>query len=295
MTKRFCSVIVFFVLLTLGVNAQNVMAPIKARLDGVDARVGVAVIAPDGEMAVLNNQHRFPLMSVMKLHQAVAVLDSVGRSGLLSLDTPVRITADMLLKDTWSPMRDSFPDGTVMPLAEVLRYSLQHSDNNACDILFDLFGTPVQMDSVLRSKGLDGFKIAYTEDDMHRDVNRSYDNCSTPLGVAQLIDRLLKWELLGVDETMFLVKTLAGCSTGNARIGGASLPAGTTIGHKTGTGDRNSRGKIIGVNDAGFVKVPGEAPYTLVVLVQDSGLSMAETERLIADISTIVYRYYMEK
>lgn len=291
--KRISVAMAIVTLWIVGANAQSVMDPIKARLDGVDARVGVAVIAPDGEVAALNNQHRFPLMSVMKLYQAVAVLDSVERSATVSLDTPVRITPDMLHKDTWSPMRDSFPGGTVMPLAEVLRYSLQQSDNNACDILFDLFGSPARMDSVLRGKGLDHFAITHSEDEMHRDVTLSYANSATPFSVAELIDRLLRWELLGVDETIFLVKTLSGCATGTTRIGGAPFPAGTTVGHKTGTGDKNSRGKIIGVNDAAFIKVPGKAPYILVMLVEDSSLSFPDTEQLIADISTIVYRYYL--
>lgn len=128
---------------------------------------------------------------------------------------------------------------------------------------------------------------------MHRDVTLSYANSATPFSVAELIDRLLRWELLGVDETIFLVKTLSGCATGTTRIGGAPFPAGTTVGHKTGTGDKNSRGKIIGVNDAAFIKVPGKAPYILVMLVEDSSLSFPDTEQLIADISTIVYRYYL--
>ena len=63
------------------------------------------------------------------------------------------------------------------------------------------------------------------------------------------------------------------------------------MGHKTGTGDRNAQGRIIGLNDVGFVVLPGGRRYTIAVLVRDSAESDEATARIIADVSEAVYRY----
>ena len=65
---------------------------------------------------------------------------------------------------------------------------------------------------------------------------------------------------------------------------------GARIGHKTGTGDRNAEGELIGVNDAGFVILPDGRHYTVVVFVKDIPGSLERASQIIADISDIVYR-----
>lgn len=63
------------------------------------------------------------------------------------------------------------------------------------------------------------------------------------------------------------------------------------IGHKTGTGDRNSQGRIIGINDVGYVHLPDGRRYTVAVFVADSAEDAPATARMIADLSAIIYRH----
>ena len=80
------------------------------------------------------------------------------------------------------------------------------------------------------------------------------------------------------------------CQTGKDRL---PLPLKGTkaiIGHKTGTGDRNNKGQIIGMNDVGFVYLPDGQRYTIAVFIKDSEESDVETARIIADISEKVYQ-----
>lgn len=64
---------------------------IRALADSVRATVGVAVVFDDGDTLVVNGSRPYPMLSVFKFHQALAVLDSLARGGLpLATRIPVR-------------------------------------------------------------------------------------------------------------------------------------------------------------------------------------------------------------
>lgn len=63
------------------------------------------------------------------------------------------------------------------------------------------------------------------------------------------------------------------------------------IGHKTGTGDRNVKGEIIGINDAGFVILPNGKHYVIAALIKNYPGPMQDAENLIAKISAAVYDF----
>lgn len=267
----------------------NLKTQLQKIIAGADARVGVAVIA-DGDTLTVNGSPDYPLMSVMKLHQAVAVARILEERGL-PLTTTVHIYVQDLKAGTWSPLRDARPGGGFdMSVAELLRYTLQQSDNNACDILFDRFAAPEHVDSIIRSMGFRDFRIAATEDEMHRDLKKCRENVSSPLSAADLMDRLASGTLpLGKEHADFIRSTLLECRTGLNRLPLPLEGSGALIGHKTGTSDREADGRWTGINDVGFVLLPDGRSYTLAVFISDSALGMEENEKLIADISGAVY------
>lgn len=262
-------------------------AEIREIIDAADARVGVALIIDGKDTLSVDGGGRYPLMSVMKFHQSVALLRYMDICGT-GLDHELEIDKRDLLPDTWSPLRDEFPEGTVMTVAELLRYTLQMSDNNACDILFDRFLDPHATDSTLRSLGLDGFAIDATEDEMHRDPDRCFDNWTTPLSAAALMDRLAAGTL-PVADAESLKEILLGCRTGEGRLPSPLKGTSARIGHKTGTSDMDENGRWTAVNDVGFVQLPDGRRYSIAVMVKDSGLGFEATEKIIADISAAVY------
>lgn len=285
-----------FLLLALAFTAaapaseeRDLKTQIREIIAGADARVGVAVIA-DGDTLTVNGSPDYPLMSVMKLHQAVAVARILEERGL-PLTTTVHIYVQDLKAGTWSPLRDARPGGGFdMSVAELLRYTLQQSDNNACDILFDRFAAPEHVDSIIRSMGFRDFRIAATEDEMHRDLKKCRENVSSPQSAADLMDRLASGTLpLGKEYADFIRSTLLECRTGLNRLPLPLEGSGALIGHKTGTSDREADGRWTGINDVGFVLLPDGRSYTLAVFISDSALGMEENEKLIADISGAVY------
>lgn len=52
-------------------------------LQGKQAKVGVAVVFEGRETFTYNNPHHYPLMSVFKFHQALAVMDYLDTRQLL--------------------------------------------------------------------------------------------------------------------------------------------------------------------------------------------------------------------
>lgn len=231
------------------------------------------------------------MMSVFKLHQALAVADYCQKNGI-SLDTPVYIRQADLKPDTYSPLRDKYPEGDIsLSIKELLEYTLLLSDNNACDILFAQAGDTKSTDNYIRSLGLRDFSIKVTEDEMHQNESTCYENWSTPLETAKLIELLVTKELFNKESQEFIKRTMISCETGKDRLPLPLMVTNAIIGHKTGTGDRNSKGLLIGTNDVGFVYLPNRQRYTIAVFIKDSEESEKATSEIIADISRIVYQY----
>ena len=256
------------------------------------AQIGIAVIINSKDTITINNDARYPMMSVFKLHQALAVADYCEKKGL-SFDTPIYIRKADLKTDTYSPLRDLYPNGEIsLPIKKLLEYTLHLSDNNACDILFQQTGGTEATDNYIRTNlGMRHFAIKATEDEMHQDKNKCYQNWSTPLETARIIELLLNVPLFDDEYQKFIKTTMMSCETGKDRLARPLQGNKAIIGHKTGTGDRNDKGQIIGMNDVGFVYLPDGQSYTIAVFIKDSEESEAATVRIIADISKTVYRH----
>src|SRR5439155_9034749 len=106
-------------------------------------RVGVAVqLLESGETADLHGDEYFPMHSVYKLPISMAVLQRVDR-GELKFDQLVKVEpSDFVRKGMSSPVRDKYPDGADLTIAELLRYALCESDGSASDVLMKLVGGP---------------------------------------------------------------------------------------------------------------------------------------------------------
>lgn len=293
--KTNCLILLLFILLPTYVLADNrfqeLYANIHQFISQQKAEVGVAIIVDGKDTVTVENNRHYPLMSVFKLHQALAVGDYCTKHHI-SFDTLLTVNKADLLPNTYSPLRDQHPHGGKFSLKRLMEYTLHLSDNNACDILFKLTGGPAETDRYIRSLGVNDFSIQYTEDDMHRDLNRSYENWSTPLATAEVIEALLTRTLFDKPHQEFIKEALVTCQTGTNRIVRPLQEKNVTVGHKTGTGDYNASGQLMAINDAGFVQLPNGHRYTLVVFVKDSQESMEHTEAIIAQISDMVYQAF---
>ena len=266
---------------------------IRRFVAGFKAETGVAVMLPDGDTLSVNNNRRYPMLSVVKLPLGMAVADMMERRRL-PLDTEVEVAKADLLPDTYSPLRDARPDGGFqMTVEELLNYSLQLSDNNACDILFRFVGGTAVVERYVHSIGVQECNIRCTEEQMHFHPDDCYLNYSTPLAAVRLLNVLGEE---AKERPLFghVMQTIGACETGLNRIPHPLTDTGAVVYHKTGTGGYNARGQLVAVNDIGIVELPGGITYALAVFVKDSSESPETTESIIAGVSKIVYDYVIE-
>lgn len=294
MSKRFSIIILAFIALVLPVTAQvkqGLEQQLKDIIANKKAQVGIAVIINGKDTVTLNNDVRYPMMSVFKFHQALAVAKHLEQNKL-PLTTSMHIKKTDLHADTYSPLRDKYPQGNIdMSIGDLLVYTLQLSDNNACDILFNNVAGIKETDSYIRSLGIEDFSITTTENNMHRDFQLCYQNWTSPLDAAKLLEIFVTRPILAEPYHSFIKRTMTECETGKDRLVKPLLETNAVVGHKTGTGDRNEKGQLIGINDIGFVSLPDGQRYSIAVFVKDSEESNEDTAQIIADISTAVYRY----
>ena len=129
---------------------------------------------------------------------------------------------------------------------------------------------------------------------MHEDLDLCYQNWSTPLAAAELLEIFRREPLFAKEYKDFIWQTMVECQTGQDRMVAPLLDKKVTVGHKTGTGDRNAKGQQIGYNDIGFVLLPDGRTYSIAVFVKDSKENSQVNSKTIADISRIVYEYIIQ-
>lgn len=270
---------------------DSLQSELSGYIAGVDGSIGVAIITPDSDTILINNEKRYPLMSVFKLHQALTVADKLSHSGT-PLDTMMSIRRSDMDSTTWSPMLKEHTEPMFsIELSELLRYILQQSDNNASNFLFDNIASVHTTDSLVRHlTGRQDFNLSYTEHQMKQNHELSRDNWSSPLACAVLINKVFTDSLIPPEGQRLVQELLLGCTTGQDRIVAAfkDMP-GIKVGHKTGSGYRDSNDRLMAHNDIAHIMLPDGRAYSLAVLVTDFAGNEAQASAVIAEISRIIY------
>lgn len=269
------------------------MAQIYQTIAHKKADVGVSVHGIDSKDTItVNGDKHYPMQSVFKFHIAMAVLNQVDK-GKLSLSQKIHIKKSELLPDTWSPIRDAHPKGDViLPLSEIIKYTVAQSDNNGCDILMRLIGGPKPINDYIHSLGIKDVAIKANEEEMHKEWDVQFLNWSTPKAVTDLLVKFYTKKVLSKESFNFLWKTMVETSTGTNRLKG-QLPKGTVVGHKTGTSDTNKQGVTSAINDVGIVKLPNGKHYAIAVFVCNTRENEATNDKIISDISKLVWDYFI--
>lgn len=278
------------IIMLCGCTSHDKYADLQKSIDEFverkDANIGVAVIIDRKDTVAVNGDKEFPMLSVYKFPITLALVDEYLQKKM-SFDYPITILPEDLHPDTWSPMTEKIlsssqlsTDTLKIPTRELLRYMLHQSDNNASDIMLKFLGGPNRVNFT-------GVNVSTTEDEMHLDNALCYVNSATPIAMTSLLDKFDK----DYNDSLSceIKQMMESCSTGFDRLVKPLVMTSAVIGHKTGTGFTMPDGRLMAVNDAGYVHLPNGHCYTITVFVENSGYDMAKTESLIAEISKIVY------
>lgn len=272
-----------------GVSLQE---DLYAFIDSLSGNVGVAFVS-EGDTVTVNNGVHYPMMSVFKMHEALAVANTLERSGI-SLDTILSINRVDLDLDTWSPMLKEYTtERFTVPVSKLMEYAVTKSDNNASNLLFRHIVSPTETDAYIRSIAKDTiFRIQYSEAEMKANHALSYCNYTSPLSAALLIKQVMEEPVVGKNYQDSIRQYLSTVTTGQDRLGSVTEGSDVVLfAHKTGSGFRNEAGQLIAHNDVGYFRLRDGRSYALAVLIRDFAGTEAEASAIIADISRRVYHY----
>lgn len=258
--------------------------------NGYPGKIGVALIINNTDTIAINNRCDYPMMSVFKLHQAIALCESFDRSGG-SLDSIISVERDSLDPATWSPMlKEHTEPSFTLSVRELMRYALIQSDNNASNLMFERLVDVGATDSLIATLiPRRDFQIACTEKEMKADHSRAYNNRTSPLGAAMLINRLFTDSILRPESREFICRSLSECLTGTDRIIAPLIDKkGVKVAHKTGSGYIDN-GILAAQNDVAYITLPNGGNYSLAVFVKDFHGTEAEASAAIARISAAIY------
>jgi beta-lactamase class A len=257
-----------------------------------NATVGVSIKnIEDKDTLSINGNLKMPMMSVFKFHIALAVLHKVDE-GKLTLTQEIFVQKKDLKEDTWSPMKEDYPEGDVnLTLDKILRYTVSHSDNNGCDILINLVGGTKYIQKFINEQGIKNFVIKVNEDQMKTWKNL-YINTTTPLATTELLEKFFKGEVLKEETTEYLYQIMVETSRGLTWMK-AGLPEGTELAHRTGISGTNDANLRVAMNDIGIVKLPNGKHFILSVYLKDITEKKEDTEKIIADITKAVWNYFI--
>lgn len=287
----------FLSLFSLQAIAQN-LSELRKELNQIistkNATVGISLKGIENKDTLnINGNMNMPMMSVFKFHIALAVLNEVDK-GKLSLNQKIFIKKEDLKEDTWSPIREEFPDGNMdLTLDQLLRYTVSHSDNNGCDILLKLIGGTETVQKFINKNGIKDFTIKMNEDQM-RTWENLYINTTTPIATTELLEKFYKGKVLKKATTKYLYQIMAECSRGTTWMK-AGLPTGTELAHRTGISGTNEKNLRVAMNDIGIVKLPNGKHFILSIYLKNITESREDTEKIFADITKATWNYFTQK
>ncbi|WP_175959634.1 PEN family class A beta-lactamase, Bcc-type [Burkholderia pyrrocinia] len=241
-------------------------------------RLGVCAIdIASGRRVEHRAAERFPFCSTFKAMLSAAVLaQSVARPGLLQQ----RVTFGKADLVNYSPVTEKHV-GAGMTVAELCEATIQYSDNSAANLLMKLIGGPSAVTAYARSIGDDTFRLDRWETELNTALPGDLRDTTTPAAMVASMRVLTLGDALPAAQRAQLVTWLRGNKVGDKRIR-AGVPAGWTVGDKTGTGDYGT------TNDAGVVWAPSRAPIVLAVYYTQARADARAKDDVIADVARVV-------
>jgi beta-lactamase class A len=229
----------------------------------------------------------FHAASTMKVPVMMALFQAIDGGELrLSDPLPVRNEFQSLVDGSpfaLDPKEDGDPDlyqalGQSRPLEELIRRMIVRSSNLATNLLIEKIGASRATD-LMRSLGAYRIQVLRGVED-EKAFKAGLNNKVTAKDLEIALTALAKGETFTPASNEKMIEILK-AQEFNEKIP-AFLPKGIPIAHKT--------GDITGIHhDAAIVYPPGESPYVLVVLT-DGFQDEKEADRVIAEISRVVWQ-----
>jgi beta-lactamase class A len=202
------------------------------------ARLGVYVLdTGTGREVTYRADERFAHASTFKALAAGVLLRSASDG---ELDQVVNYRSTDLQQ--WAPITSRHL-ATGMRLRELASAAVEYSDNTAANLVLDRLGGPARLQQALRDLGDATTNTNRTEPTLNEAAPGDKRDTSTPHALATDLRRLVLGDALPHDRQQLLRSWLVGNTTGAPYIR-AGVPAGWTVGDKTGNAKYGTRNDI---------------------------------------------------
>jgi len=277
-------------LLSIAQTQDSLLQRVQSRIaQEAPAQVGLAYIdLGSGDTLFLNADTSFHAASTMKVPVMIELFRKANTGSF-------RMDQGLLLVNEFASLVDGSPysldpnsdsDSTLyhrigqrVRVDTLLRLMITRSSNLATNTLITLVGA-AEVTSTMRSLGAQRIQVLRGVED-GKAFEKGLNNTTTARDMAIILRAIEEGRAASPSATREMLGILL-AQEFNERIP-AGLPAGTPVAHKT--------GDITAIShDAAIVYPPGRKPYVLVVLTR--GITdPKESDKLIADISRIVYAH----
>jgi beta-lactamase class A len=222
--------------------------------------LGVAVLDTEsGRASGWDEEGRYPLNSTFKFLLTGIVLQRVDR-GQEQLDRPVAVQpADIV---AWSPVVEAAVGGT-MTVRMLCEAAMKRSDNAAANLLLRSLDGPQGLTARLRDLGDQVTRVDRYETGMNDVPPGDPRDSSSPLQMLTMMERLLLGDVLSAQGKAQLFDWMRRNRTGDDRIR-AGVPAGWTVGDRTGSGPRGETATIAAIHP------PGRKPLLMTVYIKNT-------------------------
>jgi beta-lactamase class A len=251
------------------------LAALEKRTGG---RLGVFVVDTASNASFGRRQdERFAMCSTFKALAAAFVLARVDK-GAEKLDRRIPVAKTDLL--SYSPVVEKHV-GKGMTVRELCDAAVTYSDNAAANLLLASFGGPSRLTAWLRAIGDEATRLDRIEPELNEAKVGDPRDTTTPAAMTRTLGKLLLEDVLSPASRDQFAAWLVANTTGGKRLR-AGLPAGWTVGEKTGTSGHGEAG------DIGFMRPRAGHTILASVYIAEGKKPTKELEPVFAAVGKLI-------
>lgn len=202
-------------------------------LEGRQARLGVCFLdTVSGEICGNRMEERFAMCSTFKLPLVAACLREADQGRMNLAEVLPYSRSDLL---PWAPVTGEHVAKGGLSIAVLAKAAQELSDGVAANLLVKRLGGPAAVTAKFREMGDTVSSLDRYEPDLGLVLSGDLRDTTSPLAMAQLVQRITTGNLLRPESRELLLRWMEDTSTGTRRLR-AGLPKEWRSGNKTGTG-----------------------------------------------------------
>jgi beta-lactamase class A len=221
------------------------------------------------------------MCSTFKLSLVGAVLEA-GDHGYLNLNKRLPYGPKDLLE--YAPITRAHLAEGAMTVYDLCKAAVELSDNTAANLLLAEIGGPTALTARWRAWRDTKTRLDRNEPRLNSAIPGDPRDTTTPDAMANTLKRLTLGWVLKPESRTLLLAWMQNCQTGLHKLR-AGLPAGLTVGDKTGNSGTDTMG------DIAVVEAPGHQPIILVCYLTGAKVDARAQDEVFVEVARVASQF----